>query len=179
MYHATIEPKAVQVALNTAEWKAAKCEEYQALIKNNTWIFVELPQNRASIGCKWVFKLKYNPDGSILKHKVRLVTKGFHQQQGFDYEETFSLVVKPTIIRVVLGVTLTKGWHIHQLDFNNVFLSGDLHKEVYMSQPLGFEHSNKKLVCKLNKALYGLKQAPKSWFEKLAHTLQFFWVSFC
>lgn len=80
-------------------------------------------------------------------------------------------MVKPTIVRIILSLALAKGWTLGQLDVNNTFLNGQLKEEVYMTQPLGFESSDKTLVCKLEKALYGLKQALKAWFEKLATTL--------
>ena len=74
---------------------------------------------RSSIGCKWVFKVKENPDGSIYKYKAKLVAKGFHQQPSFDFVETFYLVVKPITIRIMLTIALTQVWTVRQLDVNN------------------------------------------------------------
>ena len=88
------------------------------------------------------------------------MTKGFHQTHGFDYFETFSLVVKPATIRVVLSLEFSRNWTIRQLDVHNAFLNGDLSEQVFMTQPLGFVDPFKpNFVCKLIKALYGLKQA--------------------
>lgn len=161
------EPATVKLALASPEWLAAMQAEYTALMNNNTWSLVDLPPNRKAIGCKWVFRVKENPDGSINKYKARLVAKGYHQQQGFDFNETFSPVVKPVTIRIILTLALTYGWFIQQIDINNAFFNGLLQEEIYMMQPPGFATSNKSLVCKLNRALYGLKQTPRAWYERL------------
>lgn len=95
------------------------------------------------------------------------MAKGFHQIQGHDYNETFSPVVKPITIRLILTLTLSWNWTFQQLDVNNAFLNGILDEEVYMQRPPGFEGSDSFLVYKLHKALYGLKQAPRQWFERL------------
>lgn len=105
---------------------------------------------------------------------ARLVTKDFHQVQGFDFNKTFSLVVKPTTIRLILTSALSHHWGLHQLDVNNAFLNGLLHETIYMQQPPGFSSQDKSLVCRLDKALYGLKQSPRQWFERLQSTLLHF-----
>ncbi|PNX59999.1 hypothetical protein L195_g051704 [Trifolium pratense] len=165
------EPKNVKQALLDPKWLAAMKSEFQALQQNQTWSLVHLPANRKAIGCKWVFRIKENPDGSINKYKARLVAKGFHQLQGFDFNETFSPVVKPLTIRLILTLAISYKWPLQQLDVNNAFLNGVLEEEVYMQQPQGFENSDPSMVCKLHKALYGLKQAPRQWFDKLTTTL--------
>ena len=88
-------------------------------------------QNR--VGCKWVFRIKGLPDGSINRYKARLVAKGFHQRSDMDYHDTFSLVVKPTTIRLVLSLSISKGWQLRQLDVDNAFLQGHLFEDVYMA----------------------------------------------
>ncbi|KAG8482677.1 hypothetical protein CXB51_024156 [Gossypium anomalum] len=144
--------------LSSKEWALAAQQEFDALIRNQTWDLVPLPTNKRAVGCKWVFKLKRHADGTIARYKGRLVVKGYLQEAGIDFYETFSLVVKPTTIRVVLTLTVKFGWHLKKLDVDNAFLNGDLFEEIYMVQPLGFEqkHSDQTLVCKLKKALYGL-----------------------
>ena len=109
-------------------------EEYSALMRNNTWQLVPLPPGGVLIGSKWVFRLKYNSDGSLQKYKARLVAQGFNQRPRFNFNETFSPMIKPTIIRVILSLTVSKGWTIRQMDVNNAFLNGDLLEDVYMIQ---------------------------------------------
>ncbi|KAH9762149.1 retrovirus-related pol polyprotein from transposon RE2 [Citrus sinensis] len=118
------------------------------------------------VGCKWVFRTKYNTDGTVSKHKARLVAKGFHQTAGVDYKKTFSPVVKSSTVRTILSLVVMKGWKVRQIDINNIFLKGDISENIYMTQPEGFITKDG-YVCKLSKALYGLKQAPKAWYDKL------------
>ena len=104
---AHLEPKSTKAALNDPSWLSAMQTEYAALIKNATWSLVDLPPSRTTIGCKWVFRVKENPDGSVNKYKVRLAAKGFHQQLGFDYKETFPPVIKPVTVRLVLSLVIS------------------------------------------------------------------------
>lgn len=165
------EPTTVAAAFASPQWTQAMNDEYRALITNGTWTLTSLPPGANLVGCKWIFKHKFNADGSFQRHKARLEAKGYSQSEGLDYSATFSPVVKPTTIRVVLAHAVSSHWPIHQIDINNAFLNGDLHEHVYMQQPPGFLATNPKLVCKLHKAIYGLKQAPRAWFQKLSHTL--------
>jgi hypothetical protein len=143
-------------------------EKMAASDVNVTWEFVALLEDKKAIGCKWVYKVKHNVDGSISRYKARLVTKGYAQTYGIDYEETYSPVVKMTNVRVVIVMAATKGWSLHQMDVKNVFLHGDLLKEVYMEQPPGYvDQIHPNLVCRLKKALYGLKKTPKAWSNKI------------
>ena len=124
------------------------------------------------VGCKWIFGIKRLPDGSIDRYKARLGAKGFHQRPGVDYHDTFSPVVKPTTIRLVLSLAVSCGWSLRQLNVNNAFLQGHLFEDVYMAQPPGFlDHDNPTHVCKLHKAIYGLKQAPQAWYHELRQFL--------
>jgi len=166
-----VEPTSYKQALADPNWFTAMKNEYDALIRNNTWSLVPLPSNREPIGYKWVFRVKENVDGTINKYKAWLVAKGFHQQPGFDYTEIFSPIIKLVTVRILLTLALSYNWPIHQLDVNNAFLNGILEEEVYMSQPPGFECEEKSMVCRLHKALYGLKQAPRAWFECLRSIL--------
>lgn len=107
-----MEPTSVGQALAAPHWFQAMKEEYQALMRNQTWTLVASSDSRKPIGCKWVFRTKENPDGSINKYKARLVAKGFHQKAGSDFTETFSPVVKPVTVRIVLTLATTNNWTI-------------------------------------------------------------------
>lgn len=108
-----------------------------------------------------MYKVKYNPNGTVSRYKAILVVKGYHQKERINYIETFSSVTKSSTMKVNLSLTVTYGCDIKQVDVNNTFLNGELNGTVYISQPDGFENKKKpNHVCKLKKALYGLKQAP-------------------
>ena len=126
----------------------------------------------SAVSCGWIFKVKLNTDGSLGKLRSRLVARGNEQEEGIEYIETFSPVVRTVTIRTVLHVAVSKKWEIKQLDVQNTFLHGDLQETVYMKQPPGFVDPEKPdHVCKLNKAIYGLKQAPRYWFDKFSSFL--------
>ena len=158
-----IEPTCVSQALKEPQWRAAMCDEVNALLKNGTWKLVSSQPKHNIIGCKWVFRIKRQSDGSIERYKACLVAKGFHQWAGIDYHETFSPVVKPATIRTVLSIAVSHGWRVQQLDINNAFLHSKIFEEVYMTQPPRFfDSSQPSAVCRLRKALYNLKQAPRA-----------------
>ena len=162
-------PKTVHEALSHPDWHDAMIEEMNALNANGTWDLVHLPAGKKSIGCKWVFAVEVNPDGSVVRLKARLVAKEYAQTYGVDYSDTFSLVAKLTSIQLFVFMAATHNWPFHQLDIKNAFLHSDLQEEVYMEQPPGFvtrEEYGK--VCHLRKSLYGLKQSPRACFEKFS-----------
>lgn len=98
------------------------------------------------------------------------MAKGFTQEYGIDYEETFAPVAKMTYVRALIAVASFRNWKIYQMDVKNAFLNGDLSEEVYMVSAPGVPHKSGE-VYKLRKALYGLKQAPRAWFDKFSSTV--------
>jgi hypothetical protein len=106
--------------------------EYNALMHNMTWTLVPLVSGHKIIDCKWAYKVKYKDDGTVDQHKSQLVAKGFKQHLGIDYDDTFSPMVKPVTIRLVLSLAVSQGWVLHQLDIQNAFLHVILEEEVYM-----------------------------------------------
>jgi histone deacetylase 1/2 len=148
-------------------------DEHSALLRNHTWTLVPPPPGRNIIGSRWVFKVKHKADGSVDKYKARLVAQGFTQRYGIDYLDTFSPVVKPATVRLVLALAVSRNWSVRQLDISNAFLHGTLEETAYMRQPPGFEDSvHPHYVCKLHKSIYGLKQSPRAWYSRLSDMLQ-------
>ncbi|KAH9682619.1 retrovirus-related pol polyprotein from transposon RE1 [Citrus sinensis] len=167
-----LEPSNVKTALTDPRWYSAMKEEFEALQRNQTWTLVPPESAGKIVGNKWVYRVKYNADGSISRYKARLVAKGYHQTYGVDFFETFSPVIKPCTVRIILSLAVMHHWPIKQLDVNNAFLNGILTEDVYMHQPQGFVDSTyPSFICKLNKALYGLKQAPRAWYDRLKESL--------
>ncbi|GKB29508.1 putative RNA-directed DNA polymerase, partial [Tanacetum coccineum] len=166
------KPTSFTVANNSPEWHQAMKEEYDALMKNETWSLVPRASNTNVADGKWVYKLKRDKNGAITCYKARFVAKGFRQQPGIDFHKTFSPVVKSTTIRAVLSLAVTNNWPLRQLDVHNAFLHGNLKEQVYMKQPPGFiDQQRPNHVCLLHKSLYGLKQALRAWFERLSKAL--------
>nr|KYP64905.1 Retrovirus-related Pol polyprotein from transposon TNT 1-94 [Cajanus cajan] len=159
-------------AMKDKQWQQAMQAEIQALENNGTWTLEPLPPGKKAIGCKWVYRIKYNSDGSIERFKARLVILGNNQVEGLDYNETFAPVAKMVTVRTLLAVAAARKWELHQMDVHNAFLHGDLEEEVYMKLPPGFRSQASGKVCRLRKSLYGLKQAPRCWFAKLAGALK-------
>lgn len=161
----TAVPESHITAMKDPNWRQAMVDEFQALLKNKTWHLIPPRAGLNIIDCRWVFLIKQKADGSLDRYKARLVAKGFKQQYRIDYDDTFSPVVKPTTIRLLLSLAVSRDWVIREIDIQNAFLHGFLTEDVYMRQPPGFEDSlHPDYICKLDKAIYGLKQAPRAWF---------------
>lgn len=170
------EPTYYHQALPFTHWKNAMNEELAAMERTKTWSIVSLPSSHHTIGNKWVYKVKYKPDGTVDRYKARLVAKGYNQQEGIDFLDTFSPVAKIVIVKALLTLAAYYNWPLAQMDVNNAFLYGDLFEEVYMALHLGYKVSNvarkgEKLACRLHKSIYGLKQASRQWFSKFSTIL--------
>jgi hypothetical protein len=126
MLTSTGEPSNISEALGDHKWQQAMQEEYNALLQNKTWHLVPPSPDKNLIACKWVYRIKKNADGTVERYKGHLVAKGFKQRYGIDYEDTFSPVVKAATIRLVLAISVSRGWSLCQLDVKNVFLHGVL-----------------------------------------------------
>ncbi|RVW12701.1 Retrovirus-related Pol polyprotein from transposon RE1 [Vitis vinifera] len=167
-----LAPTSYRQAALLPDWCVAMREEYDALLANETWKLCPRPVDHNVVGNKWVYKVKQTSTGEVDRFKARLVALGFAQEEGIDFTETFSPVIKPSTVRVLLTLSVQFDWEIRQLDVSNAFLHGILLEDVYMEQPKGFVNSDfPDYVCKLNKSLYGLKQAPRAWFMRLSQTL--------
>ncbi|KAH9698654.1 retrovirus-related pol polyprotein from transposon RE1 [Citrus sinensis] len=165
-------PKNVHEALRVPEWRKAIEEEMRALEKNQIWEVTDLPKGKKTVGCKWVFTIKYNSNGTLERYKARLVAKRFTQTYDIDYLETFTPVAKLNTVRVLLSMAVNLDWPLQQLVVKNAFLNDDLVEEVYMDSPPGFEGKFQYRICKLKKSLYGLKQSPRAWFENFTRSVK-------
>ena len=151
----------------SSEWNKAMIDELDSMKKNGVWELVELPKGVKPVGCKWVFKTKLDPNGNVERYKARLVAKGYTQKEGIDYQETFSPVSRKDSLRIVMALVAHFDLELHQMDVKTAFLNGDLHEDVFMTQPEGFKPKGREhLVCKLQKSIYGLKQASRQWYLK-------------
>ena len=170
------EPANIEEALQSPKrdkWMNAMEQEMKSLEENEVWELVKLPKDRKTVGCKWVYKLKSGPDGSIERYKARLVAQGFSQRYGTDYDETFCPVVRLESLRTIIALAVQHGLKLHQVDVGTAFLNGKLEEDVYMRQPEGFVTKGQEhLVCKLKKSIYGLKQSPRCWNTTLDDQLK-------
>ena len=163
------EPRSYKEAAQQKIWRDSMQKEIVAFEENKTFSVVNLPPDKKAIGNMWIYKYKYNADGTMERPKSRLVALGNKQVKDRDFKETFAPVAKMTTIRSLLRVVAGKGWIVHQMDVHNAFLHGDLKEEVYMKLPQGFKHYDPN---KLHKVVYGLRQAPRCWYAKLTDALK-------
>nr|GFB61418.1 retrovirus-related Pol polyprotein from transposon TNT 1-94 [Tanacetum cinerariifolium] len=164
-----VEPKTYKEALTQACWIEALQEELHEFERLEVWELVPRSDKIMVITLKWIYKVKLDELGGILKNKARLVARGYRQEEGINFEESFAPVTKLEAIRIFLAYAAQKNMVVYQMDVKTAFLNGNLREEVNVSQPNGFVDSNNlNHVYKLKKALYWLKQAPRAWYDMLS-----------
>jgi hypothetical protein len=167
-----MEPKTYKAACegpHADDWKAAMDDEFQSLRENETWELVNESTVTNLLSGKWVYRLKRGADGRITRYKARWVVRGFEQEYGIDYNETFASVVRQKTYRSLFALAAIHDWEIEQMDVKTAFLYGPVNETIFVQLPPGYQQPGK--ACKLRKALYGLKQAPRVWFQTLSKAL--------
>ncbi|GJS50894.1 retrovirus-related pol polyprotein from transposon TNT 1-94 [Tanacetum coccineum] len=174
----TIVPLDHQVSKHNSKWTKdhpleniieSMQEELNEFKRLSVWELVPQPDKVMVITLKWIYKVKLDKLGGILKNKARLVAHGYCQEEGINFEESFALVARLKAIRIFLAYAAHKNIVVYQMDIKTAFLNGDPREDVYVSQPNGFvDIDNPNHVYKLKKALYGLKQAPRAWYDMLS-----------
>nr|GEW46705.1 ribonuclease H-like domain-containing protein [Tanacetum cinerariifolium] len=167
-----VEPKTYKDALTQTCWIEAMQEELNEFERLEVWELIPRPDKAMVITLKWIYKVKLDELGGISKNKARLVARGYREEEGIDFEESFAPVARLEAIRIFLAYAAHKNMVVYQMDMKTAFLNGNLREEVYVSQPDGFVDQNKpNHVYKLKKALYGLKQATRAWYDMLSSFL--------
>nr|GEZ98980.1 hypothetical protein [Tanacetum cinerariifolium] len=164
----TMEPKNVKEAMTNPAWFESMQKELLQFKRLDVWVLVPAPDNISPLTLKWLFKNKHDEEQTVIRNKSRLVVRGYRQEEGIDFEESFTSVVRIEAIRIFLAYSAHKSFSVFQMDVKTTFLHGSLKEVVYVCQPKGFidaDHTSH--VYKLKKALYGLKQAPMAWYDEL------------
>jgi hypothetical protein len=157
-----VELVKVEKAHEDEDWVMAMQEELNNFERNRVWTLVERPKTNM-IGTKWVFCNKQYEIGMVTRNKARLVTQGFTQVEGLDFEETYAPVARLEAIQMLLAFAAHHDFKLYQIDVKSAFLNSAIQELVYVEQPPGFEDPKfPNHVYKLQKALYGLKQAPRA-----------------
>ena len=163
------EPKTYKQAIEShyaPQWQISMTEEYNSLIDNGTFDLVVPPGGANILNSMWVYKYKRDQTGKVVRYKSRLVAKGFSQEAGLDYNETYAPVAHSKTVLLILALAAVLGWFLHNMDVDTAFLNAVLAELVYMRQPPGYDQkgpNGERLVCRLKRSLYGLKQSPRNW----------------
>lgn len=166
---AGVEHTTYSEAASVPEWRRTMQQEVDAPRKNGTWTLTTFPLGKCTLGCKWVYHIKYKADSAVEHYKARLVVFGNKQKEDIDYSKTFTPVSKMVTVRTLLSLAFACNWDIHQMDVHNSFLHGIWSRR--FSFTLGFWSSGPAQVFRLNKSLYGLRQSPRCWFSKFTIAL--------
>jgi hypothetical protein len=162
------EPRSFAETERHTAWRTAMQSKMDVVEKNYTWELADLPHDHSVITLKWVFNLKRDEAGAIIKHKARLVAHGFVQREGIGFDDSFAPVARMESVRLLFALAAQEGCHVHHMDVMSAFLNGDL-KEIYVRFAILGQEGK---VLHLRKALYGLWQAPRAWNVKLDSTLK-------
>nr|GFB08964.1 retrovirus-related Pol polyprotein from transposon TNT 1-94 [Tanacetum cinerariifolium] len=168
----TTEPKIVKEAMADLAWIEAMQEELHQFDRLQVWELVDKPFGKPVIKLKWLWKNKKDEDQTVIRNKARLVGKGYAQEEGIDFEESFTPVACLEAVRIFIEYAAHKSFPIYQMDVKTTFLNGPLKEVVYVAQPDGFVDPNHpEKVYRLRKALYGLKHAPRAWYDEVSKFL--------
>nr|GEX20695.1 retrovirus-related Pol polyprotein from transposon TNT 1-94 [Tanacetum cinerariifolium] len=165
----TMEPKNVKEAMTNPAWIELMQEELLYFKRLDVYVLVPAPDNITSLTLKWLFKNKLDEEKMVIRNKSRPVARGYSQEEGIDFKESFAPVARMEAIRIFLAFAAYKSFTVFQMDVKTAFLHGTLKEDVYVCQPEGFiDADHPSHVFKLKKALYGLKQAPRAWYDELS-----------
>nr|GEZ11097.1 retrovirus-related Pol polyprotein from transposon TNT 1-94 [Tanacetum cinerariifolium] len=168
----TMEPKNVKEAMIDLVWIDSMQEEILQFKRLDVWVLVSAPDNISPLTLKWLFKNKYDEEQTVIRNKSRLVMRGYRQEEGIDFKESFASVARMEAIRIFLAYVAHKSFTVFQMDVKTAFLHGTLKEDVYVCQPEGFINADHPShVYNIKKALYGLKQAPRAWYDELSKFL--------
>ncbi|GJX68822.1 retrovirus-related pol polyprotein from transposon TNT 1-94 [Tanacetum coccineum] len=167
-----IEPKNIKEAMLNKSWIKSMQDELNQFKRLDVWELVECTVGRHIIKVKWIWKNKNDAKNTVIQNKSHLVAKGYGQEEGIDFEESFAPVARLEAVRIIVAYAAHKNFPIFQMDVKTAFLNGPLKEEVFVQQPDGFVDPDfpNHVYC-LKKALYGLKQAPRAWYDKLSSFL--------
>nr|GFA46390.1 retrovirus-related Pol polyprotein from transposon TNT 1-94 [Tanacetum cinerariifolium] len=159
----------VKEAMTDPAWIESMQEELLQFKRLDVWVLVPTPDNISPLTLKWLFKNKHDKEQTVIRNKSHLVVRGYHQEEGIDFKESFAPVARMEAIRIFLAYAAHKSFFVFQMDMKTAFLHGSLKEDVYVCQPEGFiDADHPSHVYKLKKVLYGLKQAPRAWYDELS-----------
>ncbi|GKA18011.1 retrovirus-related pol polyprotein from transposon TNT 1-94 [Tanacetum coccineum] len=161
------DPTNAESAIGKEVWKKVMQEEINSIEKNGTWKLVNLPEGKKAIGLKWIFKTKLHSDGTIQRHKARLVARGYVQEQGIDFEETFSPVARFETVRIILALAAMMRWTVFQFDVKSAFLNGELKEETKNGIFVSQEKYARDIMKQFNMEGCNTEEAPMNVHEKL------------
>nr|GEU45145.1 hypothetical protein [Tanacetum cinerariifolium] len=165
----TMEPKNVKDAMTDPAWIESMQEELLQFKRLDAWVLVPAPDNISPLTLKSLLKNKHDEEQTVIRNKSRLVVRGYRQEEGINFEESFAPVARMEAIRIFLAYAAHKSFSVFQMDVKTAFLHGSLKEDMYVCQPEGFiDVAHPSHVYKLKKALYGLKQAPRAWYDEFS-----------